>query len=140
MEHLVEEQTKKQQEIAQLQQQGTVEAEAAAEQKKIQMEQQFESQMQGMQTKLAEAKIKMDGMLKQQELSIKDKQVSADIQQNAIDSQIDAQKAGVDIQLKAAEHQEKVRANKADEILKKTELHLEALLKSTGVSQGLGIG
>lgn len=140
MESIVAEQTKKQQEIAALQQEGSTRAIAQAEEKKIQLEQQFEAQMKGMEGKLKEAQMKIDASLKTRELDIEERKVEADIQQNAVDQQLGAQKDGIDTQIEVAKHQETIRKNQADEILKETELQLEALLKSTGVSQGLGIG
>jgi len=140
MENLVEIQMQKQVEIAEAQQQGGAQAELQAKQAMLQMEQTFEGQMKGMETKLKEAGMKIDAMFRERELNIQEKKVDADIQQTAVDSQVKLQKDAADVQLKAQDQSEKARANRADEILKQTELQLEALLKSTGVSQGLGVG
>ena len=139
MEGLVAEQSQKQQEIAALQQQGTVEAEAAAEQKKIQMEQQFEQQMQGMQAKLTEAQMKINAALKQRELDIKDREVDIKAQQAAQDGAVGTQEKAIKLQQEDRKQTETERSNKADELIKQTEIQLEAMLSaSAGKDISLG--
>ena len=139
MEGIVAEQTQKQQEIAALQQQGSVEAEAAAEQKKIQMQQQFEQQMKGMEAKLTEAQMKINAALKQRELDIKDREVDIKAQQAAQDGSVDTQEKSIKLQQEDRKQAETERANRADELIKQTEIQLEAMLSaSAGKDISLG--
>ncbi len=139
MENIVAEQTQKQNELAQAQQESGIQAEAAVKQKEIEIQQQFEAQMKQLDAKLKDADLKLKQMLGNRDLDIKEKKVDADIQQNAVDSQIDAQKAGVDFQLKVEEQGETARSNRASEILKSTELQLEAVTSmATGSDMDFG--
>jgi hypothetical protein len=139
METVVALQAKKQQELAQIQQQSGIEAEAAAEAKKIEMQQQFEASMKGMEIKLKEATLQLDQTLGTRKLDIEQMKAENEINQKGQDAAMKAGKDNIDTQIDVAKHQETVRSNKTNEKLKEVELQLEALLKSTGVSQGLGI-
>lgn len=140
MENLVDLQVKKQAELMQLQQQSNIEAQSAAEQKKIEIQQQFEASMKGMEMKLKDASLRLEEMLGNRKLDIEQMKAQIDAQNKQQDAELKAGKDSIDAQIDIAKHQETVRSNVADEKLKETELQLEALLKSTGVNQGLGIG
>lgn len=139
METMVALQAKKQAELAQIQQQSGIEAEAAVEQKKIELVQQFEASMQGMEIKLKEAALRLEESLVMRKLDIEQMKAETDAEIKGQEVALKAGKDNVDVQIDIAKHQETVRSNKTNEKLKEVELQLEALLKSTGVSQGLGI-
>jgi len=137
LENLVDVQVKRQQELAQLQNQGTIEAQERAKRLEMELKLQYEEQLKVLESKLEEAKMKMDAMLKQRELDIKEKEVNAKIQESMVTTQQKVAKESFDAQMEDRKQSEQERSNRMQEALDRMELELEALLKSTGINQNL---
>lgn len=130
----------KQREIQGLQAQQGIEAESQAEQKKIELQQNFESQMKMIDSRLEEAALKTTALLGQAKLQLEDKKITLANQRAKEDNVIKAQQTEDESQVENRIISENQRSNIMDERLKALELQLEAVLKSNVTATGSGGG
>jgi hypothetical protein len=122
------EQTRRQEEIARLNNQATIEAKEEAARKTLQMKQAFEEQMKSIDARLAEAKLKTDIQMKQYEIALKEKELGIKATSEAAKIGIEAQKVNNEFVIESGIVNENNRANKMDERLRALEMELQALI------------
>lgn len=124
----IESMVEKQREIVQLQQQGTIEAQSAAQQRQTELEQNFEAQMKMIDARLQEAKIKMDGFLGQMKMQLEDKDITLTDQRAREDNAIKAQQTQDEFVTENRIIDENQRSNVMNERLQLLEMKLDAIL------------